>query len=328
MLHGFEFVNGVVKSYERGVSWDKKREKWNVSITKNGKRTFGGAFIHFDDAVSKRNELDPVAAQQSQLIQSGAEVKKCANCKLMFPLSEYPVPEQKTALVRKPLTRCSRCRKKYTDAYHSPAGQKLSKMQRSKRRIGAERTDEEVRKRQVHWQNAKGCKSQLAAMERKRIREKTISSVRIVKNIRNRIWKCLAGKKVGQTSITISTFTEFCSYDEVREHFGKRLKIGMTMENYGAVWSVGHNIPLCWYNRKDPQDLKRANSKANLGCDFQHSGYGELSNAQKGVRLPADDAMLAQGKDSWPLSWGGHLPSVYLRKWIYRHAYRGRFSSK
>jgi len=42
----------------KGVSWNKKRQKWYVCLVKNGKHYWGGAYQKLDDAIAARRELE------------------------------------------------------------------------------------------------------------------------------------------------------------------------------------------------------------------------------------------------------------------------------
>ena len=88
--------------------------------------------------------------------------------------------------------------------------------------------------------------------------------------------------------------------------------------NYGQFWNIAHKIPCFWYNKNDVEDLKSMNSKANLGCDYAVSGQAEESNSEKSVKLPCDEELIQQGKESWPKEWNGMLPSEAFRQEKYR----------
>ena len=137
---------------------------------------------------------------------------------------------------------------------------------------------------------------------------------RLLHNIRSRIAKCIKRQEVDEDSVSFS-YTEFASGDDTERHFESCLKPGMRMHNYGWFWSVAHNIPCFWYDFSNPEDIRRANSKANLGCDYElRSPFGELTNNQKKITLPTSQEMLQQGTDSWPVLWNGALPTPAFQK--------------
>eukprot|EP00966_Prymnesium_polylepis_P102293 2369423-Prymnesium_polylepis.1 len=113
-------------------------------------------------------------------------------------------------------------------------------------------------------------------------------------------------------------YTEFRGADDVISHFRLQYKPGMTDNNYGKFWSIAHKIPQFWYNRKDPEDMARANSKANLGCDYQAQDQGEPTNSAKHVTLPSDEELLMQDPASYPKEWEGKIPSLEYRTSKYR----------
>jgi len=121
-------------------------------------------------------------------------------------------------------------------------------------------------------------------------------------------------------SMTLKRFTEFQSMSEIADHFRSRLKPGMAIENHGSFWSIAHTIPLAWYDHQNIDDLRRAHSKANLGCDYVNPTESAKTNNEKWIELPSNDQLLLQGKDSWPLSWNGVIPSEEVRKERYKRA--------
>ena len=118
----------------------------------------------------------------------------------------------------------------------------------------------------------------------------------------------LSGVRHGE-SVNISNYTDFSSYDDLMNHFKKEMKPGMTMENYGSFWSVAHKIPKVYYDFSDPDELRRCNSKANLGCDYEtwDNPLSERPNSSKGSAMPSLDDLEAVGKASWPKVFGDHM---------------------
>jgi len=41
----------------RGVSWEKRRQKWRVHVTHNGRYVYGGQFADLDEAANRAREL-------------------------------------------------------------------------------------------------------------------------------------------------------------------------------------------------------------------------------------------------------------------------------
>ena len=121
-------------------------------------------------------------------------------------------------------------------------------------------------------------------------------------------------RKAGSQCTSLRTMTDFVDNNDLLVHFEGQLKPGMRVWNYGSFWSIGHNIPLFWYDKEDPEDLKRANMKANLGCDYVMNANGESSNCSKAIHLPPDEELLKQSQSSWPKSWRGVLPSNEYRE--------------
>jgi len=117
----------------------------------------------------------------------------------------------------------------------------------------------------------------------------------------------LSGVRHGE-SVNIDNYTDFLSVDDLYEHFKAEVKKkpGMTMENYGTFWSVAHKIPKAYYDFSDPGELRRCNSKANLGCDYETdvNPLDERSNSSKGAAMPSLVELYAVGTPSWPKAFG------------------------
>jgi hypothetical protein len=113
-----------------------------------------------------------------------------------------------------------------------------------------------------------------------------------------------------EVSDKFKKFTEFESTQDVVRHFTSKMKPLMTLENYGAFWSIAHKIPVCYYDSSIEEDVGRCNSKLNLGCDYSISPTptGELTNFQKSTSLPPLEELKSMVQ-CFPLSWNGALPS-------------------
>ncbi len=119
----------------------------------------------------------------------------------------------------------------------------------------------------------------------------------------------LHGERVDEESVNLVNYTEFVSIEDMLGHFERQLKPGMTMENYGTVWSIAHKIPQAYFAFDDPEEMRRCNSKANLGCDYEQKDnpMGELTNKQKSDRIPLDAELESIGRQNWPKSFGNGL---------------------
>lgn len=154
-----------------------------------------------------------------------------------------------------------------------------------------------------------GKKRDSAALKKKL---KSSPSLRIRKALCDHL-ACRISGSPGSYSMqhTLEKYTDFVDSDIV-PHFESHLKQGMTIHNYGIVWSIAHKIPKFWYG-DSVENNHRLNTKANLGCDYEVDGYGEKTNSSKSIALPSDEEMLEQGKNCWPVEWMGMLPSKWYR---------------
>lgn len=170
-----------------------------------------------------------------------------------------------------------------------------------------------TRKWEKNRERAKHSLATALSQARARQRRKQDPGRKLLHNIRNRIARCFKNQDVDEKSISFS-YTEFASSDDVIAHFESCFKPGMRMHNYGWFWSIAHKIPSFWYDYSNPEDIRRANSKSNLGCDYEvRTPSGELTNGQKNITLPPDDELLLQGESSWPTSWNGRIPDATFR---------------
>ena len=81
---------------------------------------------------------------------------------------------------------------------------------------------------------------------------------------------------------------------------------------------MAHKIPQVHYD-DDDDDIRRCNSKANLGCDYEvwPNPLAEPKNSSKGDRLPTDAELAAIDKASWPKKFGDMLTPD--KRILFRH---------
>ncbi len=91
---------------------------------------------------------------------------------------------------------------------------------------------------------------------------------------------------------------------------------GMTLENYGTFWSVAHKIPKVYFDFSDPEEIRRCNSKANLGCDYesQQNPLNIPSNSSKGSMIPPIKELYEIGVDYWPKRFGKEMNEEKRRR--------------
>lgn len=83
--------------------------------------------------------------------------------------------------------------------------------------------------------------------------------------------------------------TEFVSEDDLLDHFRSQYSTGMHDENHGKEvnsWTIGHEIPQCYFNSGNYDDLKRCWKKANLFPQWWNE------NLKQGIKLPSDDRIV------------------------------------
>ena len=128
----------------------------------------------------------------------------------------------------------------------------------------------------------------------KAIRKRTYSKHKLATDLMNGFARMMRG---GNSPNTIKA-TSFRSAVDARVHMREQLSDGMTVSNYGSVWSVDHRIPKSAYDHSDPEDVRRCWSKPNMRP--MHS----TANKEKLTRvLPEQVAKVPQ--ELWPKAWEG-----------------------
>lgn len=173
-----------------------------------------------------------------------------------------------------------------------------------------ERTKTRVAARAL-WAATPEGREVLQRLERKRGDEINASvGLRVERSLTASIRLRLSGQRHGE-SVNLENYTEFSSDEDVIAHFKLEMKSkpGMTMDNYGTFWSVAHKIPKAYYDFSDPDELRRCNSKANLGCDYEKklNPLMERTNGSKGAAMPSLAELYAVGTPSWPKAFGTEM---------------------
>ncbi len=185
------------------------------------------------------------------------------------------------------------------------------------------RNHPDTKKKRQEWWAKPGVRERVYAQpsripSRKRRHDKIRNDpgLKLQERLRGSLGDRLSGKLRDEPT-SLPKFTEFKTVEDIVKHFSMRLasKPGMTLDNYGSFWSIGHIIPVAWYNSSNLEDVRRCNSKMNLDCDYNTypTPTGELTNYQKSTALPSDAEMLSM-VDCFPVAWDGKLPSSKLRK--------------
>lgn len=291
----------------------KKPETMFRKQTRKGVETFSTRCVGcLEKAKAYRNGPKGIAAKQrhaTKMQQRTEEEKVTARQQDVAKYHEYRKPR---VLQRNKLPEMRAKRKVYRSLPHVKASEK--RYNQSDARIRSIAKHKETEKFHLSRQRAKKSLATALARSRNLKRRREEPGRRLLHNIRSRISYCIKRQEVDEDSVLFS-YSEFTSGDDAERHFESCLKPGMRMHNYGWFWSVAHKIPCFWYDFSNPEDIRRANSKANLGCDYElRNPSGELTNSQKNIALPTNQELLQQGTDSWPVLWHGRLPTPAFEK--------------
>lgn len=88
---------------------------------------------------------------------------------------------------------------------------------------------------------------------------KTDSAFKFHKVMRLQIWAAAGGKKSETTEEALG-----CTTSEFQEHLKSLLLPGMTLENHGPVWHIGHRKPCAMIDSDDPEQRKECFHYTNL----------------------------------------------------------------
>ena len=94
-----------------------------------------------------------------------------------------------------------------------------------------------------------------------RERYKNDENFRIVKLLRNRLWKSLKSQSAKKSKRTLELVG--CSRDELWEHLENQFKDGMTRQNQGE-WHIDHIKPCSLFDLTDPEQQKECFNYKNL----------------------------------------------------------------
>jgi Zn ribbon nucleic-acid-binding protein len=151
----------------------------------------------------------------------------------------------------------------------------------------------EAGKASVKRRNAKAYKK-IKACDKKRLAER----------IRTGVSTMLSGKRFA--SKTLSREIGVKNRDELMAHFVGLMEDGMSMQNYGTRWEIGHRIARAMYNKCNAKDVFRCWQFGNL---FPQD---KAENKLLSVTLPSDEVLLTI-KDLWPCAWNDKLPQPTQR---------------
>lgn len=84
---------------------------------------------------------------------------------------------------------------------------------------------------------------------------------KIMKNLRNRLWKSLKGINKSKSTIELLG----CSVDFLKQHLEKQFKPGMSWSNYGYYgWHVDHIRPCASFDLSQPEEQHKCFHYTNL----------------------------------------------------------------
>lgn len=261
----------------------------------------------------KKSMAKTIAAKKLDVPSDQAYCDACSTVKLT---SEFGQRFYVGRGVSVPYKQCFDCRKARKVRYLANGAKQRDIQARPKKRARqAELAQVPLRKQHrkecqaVYSKTSSGQEARRRGWDVRRRKVMASPGLRLQESITASIRERLRGVRLNEESVNLASYSEFVSIDDMLAHFDQHCKPGMTMENYGTVWSVAHKIPQAYYDFDDLEEVRRCNSKANLGCDYEQEDNpeGVLTNKQKSDRIPSDAELDAIGRQHWPKAFGDGL---------------------
>lgn len=205
------------------------------------------------------------------------------------------------------------------DTYNHRLDVKTARQEYQKGAIGKERklayyySDEGTRTRRAWEVSVTGKESMKKRNKIKCVKENNDPAKKLNAQIGRKICRMLSGQS--KTSQTAAIYSDFPDAKSVVSHFESMLTGGMTLQNHGTVWHIGHRIARAMYDKTNPEDMKRCWKSQNLFPQLVEE------NLKLGVKLPEE---LESLKPIWPTAWTS-MPDKLQRKALERHA-TGRYA--
>lgn len=228
-----------------------------------------------------------------------------------------------------PYKLCSDCRERNASNYKKfgAAVRSKNKLPEVRHRIhkNANKPEQKARNAvaQKAYRNSAHGKAVVSALAKKRtLAIASCPALRLELTITASIRGRLRGARHGH-SVNLENYTDFKSHEDIIAHFQSVLKPGMTLTNYGSFWSVAHKIPKVYYDFSDPEEVRRCNSKANFGCDYEvaDNPLSERTNSAKGGAMPSLAEIQSVDPSCWPALFGGEMTES-KRKRLWKHRER------
>jgi len=346
------------------IRWVASRKNWRLDL--GGK--FCGQFKTKEEALLALQPLLKVREEEHAVETlkkyGNVQLKKCYRCKVQKPFSDFSLRNIKSTGVTKMSVNCVSCATKArvdqakpervsaAEEYRNrPDRKDATRLQNQKLEGKVQRAV--LQKTPAYKKNRKDCPppSTCDSKKKRQYRSTYESGPKYkarVNSLQFRLKQSLmakmrnAFKGVQHRPDDLSKLQDVCPWavciaedgtldcTKLIHHFDSHMLPGMTVDNYGSFWSIGHRIPAVYFDASNANDWKRCNSAANLMCDYvvAVSNSDQKSNSEKGSKIPTSEEMLQQGADCWPLSWNGRLPSSIERLCLQKDAHSGKMTKE
>lgn len=278
--------------------------------------TFTGKFVPFLTCLACRTRV-------AESTQKGKDIKLqnlpqdhsiCNWCRSVLPNSMFGTRFYKGRGETVQLKSCTECSQKIRTSYSKRAPKQIEIQKRpEKRKIQQLSSKKDCRKERKkksrkEWEVTEHGKQVLKnCWNNRRIKVMNNPGLRLQEALMASMRERLRGERHDEQSVKLSLYTDFKSIDDLVSHFKTKLKPGMTLDNYGEYWSIGHRIPQRYYDFNDPNEIKKCNSLRNLDCDYEinPNPLNEPTNKEKNDTIPDDVELNSIGVDLWPKLFDG-----------------------
>jgi len=226
-------------------------------------------------------------------------IKKCSKCGKVKDFDEF---SKNASSKDGKLSRCKSCVKEYyaqrkailqRDGYKVITEKKCGKCGEVK---NLDEFSKNTNTKDGKQSRCKSCRKEYNAQphvkartnERRRERYKNDPQYKIASILRKALHRVLKGRTKTESALVLVG----CTTEQLWEHLENSFVDGMTVQNHGDVWHVGHIECLSGFDGTNEEHIKRVNHFSNLKAQFKEENLSDGAhvpdNHQAGLPLRYD----------------------------------------
>jgi len=170
----------------------------------------------------------------------------------------------------------------YGKAYYQANKEKMREQMKAHRQANKEKISDRMKayNAQPHVKERRN--------QRHRERYKNDPQYKMLRILRGMLRRVLNGKAKTESALVLVG----CTTEELWEHLKDSFVDGMTVQNHGEVWHIGHIEPLSGFDPTKDEHVKRVNHFSNLKAQFKEENLSDGAkvpdNHQAGLPLRYD----------------------------------------